>query len=174
MKNGKDDPIVSATPTIQRGRAFITITHSDGRVLTMSHELVTGVDLEVRRTNLMTVTGQSYPADTPIDIWMHSTPRLVTSTTTDDTGTFTITFGVPPELDDGLHILQVVSGQAPTYASTAVAIRILPTEPTFPTPTPPQLPITGNNTSPLAWALLTLTLGLITTTRARARSQHHH
>lgn len=75
------------------------------------------------------------------------------------------------ELDDGLHILQVVSGRAPTYASTAVAIRILADEPVFETPTPPQLPITGNNTPPITWALLTLTLGLITTTRARCRPQ---
>lgn len=135
----------------------------------MEHELVTGVDLEVRRTDLMTITGQSYPASTTVDIWMHSTPTRVASTTTDATGDFTVSFAVPPQLDDGLHILQVVSGSAPAYASTAVAIRILPIEPIFGTPTPPSLPITGRDPNLMMWALALSLAGSIALARSRCR-----
>lgn len=139
----------------------------------MSYEVVPGAELEVSRDNVITVSGSAYPVESPIEVWLHSTPVLVASTISDYTGAFETTFAVPNGVTDGEHILQIISGTAPEVASTALALLVLPDQNRLAAPTA-QLPRTGNSEPAASLVLIGLGALLMIASRRPAIRQRHH
>lgn len=138
----------------------ITVTHPDGRQLALSYDALTTSGAAVLRTQLITVRGAWYPAETPIEIWMHSSPELVAGTTTDTRGSFAASFYPPPHITPGDHILQILSGQGESVTSTVIGITIVDDSDDIPFPNT-ELPTTGYSGANLQLGTLLIAAGVL-------------
>ena len=100
----------------------------------------------------LTLNGTGFTPNTPLEVWIYSTPTRLAKSATDPRGDFAITIEIPYELDPGDHTLRVeaVINAEPVTVRTGITL-ITPTK---------NLPVTGF--SDIAnWSLFLATLGLL-------------
>lgn len=71
--------------------------------------------------------------DEQVEVWLHSTPRLLSRTRADDAGELDLRVTVPADTPVGMHHVVV---EAASGATARIAIEILPAAEPSPTPTP--------------------------------------
>jgi len=100
----------------------------------------------------LTLNGTGFTPNTPLEVWIDSTPTRLATSTADRQGEFTITVQVPHELDTGDHTLRVeaVINAEPVTVRTGINL-VTPTR---------NLPVTGPSDI-TNWSLFVATLGLL-------------
>ena len=83
----------------------------------------------------LTLNGTGFTPNTPLEVWIYSTPTRLAKSATDPRGDFAITIEIPYELDPGDHTLRVeaVINAEPVTVRTGITL-ITPTR---------NLPVTG-------------------------------
>jgi len=69
--------------------------------------------LRVDRDHTLISAGEGFAPNSQVDVYIYSTPIKLGSAFTNTAGKFTADFPVPPQLEDGLHTLQVI-GYSPS------------------------------------------------------------
>ena len=75
------------------------------------------------------VSGEGLPAGAPVEIWLHSTPVLLGTTTVGADGTFSLHVVIPEDVEPGAHkFVAIVTppGQAPSTVEQSVIVNPLP------------------------------------------------
>jgi alpha-tubulin suppressor-like RCC1 family protein len=101
----------------------------------------------------LTLSGVGFTPNTPVELWIDSTPTRIATLSTDPQGEFTITVVVPVELDTGDHTLRVEA----VMNAESITVR---TGITLVAPAPNKLPVTGSSDI-TNWSLFLATLGLL-------------
>ena len=101
----------------------------------------------------LTLSGVGFTPNTPVELWIDSTPTRIATLSTDLQGEFTITVVVPVELDTGDHTLRVEA----VMNAESITVR---TGITLVAPAPNKLPVTGSSDI-TNWSLFVATLGLL-------------
>ena len=101
----------------------------------------------------LTLSGVGFTPNTPVELWIDSTPTRIATLSTDLQGEFTITVVVPVELDTGDHTLRVEA----VMNAESITVR---TGITLVAPAPNKLPVTGSS-GITNWSLFVATLGLL-------------
>jgi len=101
----------------------------------------------------LTLSGVGFTPNTPVELWIDSTPTRIATLSTDPRGEFTITVVVPVELDTGDHTLRVEA----VMNAESITVR---TGITLVAPAPNKLPVTGSSDI-TNWSLFLATLGLL-------------
>ena len=101
----------------------------------------------------LTLSGVGFTPNTPVELWIDSTPTRIATLSTDPQGEFTITVVVPVELDTGDHTLRVEA----VMNAESITVR---TGITLVAPAPNTLPVTGSSDI-TNWSLFLATLGLL-------------
>ena len=101
----------------------------------------------------LTVSGTGFTPNTPLEIWIDSTPTRLATISTDPQGDFTTTVEIPEELDIGDHTLRVeaVIDAEPVTVRTGITLIAA---------TPTKLPVTGSYDL-TNWSLFVAILGLL-------------
>jgi len=100
----------------------------------------------------LTLNGTGFTPNTPLEVWIDSTPTRLATSTADQQGEFTITVQVPHELDTGDHTLRVEAVINAEHVTVRTGINLV-------TPTR-NLPVTGPSDI-TNWSLFVATLGLL-------------
>ena len=106
----------------------------------------------------ISLTGDGYQPNEPLEIWLLSTPVQLTTLTADAQGAFTTTVTIPANVTPGAHTLEIRGAQSPTFAQSFTVFAALPA--TGPDP----------SAGPIGVAALLLTgagVGLVLITRRR-------
>ena len=100
----------------------------------------------------LTLNGTGFTPNTPLEVWIYSTPTRLAKSATDPQGDFAITIEIPHELDPGDHTLRVeaVINAEPVTVRTGITL-IAPTR---------NLPVTGSSDI-TNWSLFLATLGVL-------------
>jgi len=100
----------------------------------------------------LTLNGTGFTPNTPLEVWIYSTPTRLAKSATDPQGDFVITIEIPHELDPGDHTLRVeaVINAEPVTVRTGITL-IAPTR---------NLPVTGSSDI-TNWSLFLATLGVL-------------
>lgn len=94
--------------TTSDAASTITIRNDDATEFTVVHEpTLLRANFTVYRGTTLAISGDGYEPNTDIDIWLNSSPTLLGSATTTETGTFTFDVVVPLDFELGDHVLQV-------------------------------------------------------------------
>jgi hypothetical protein len=123
----------------------------------------------------VTVFGSGFPANSPLDILLFSTPVLLGTTTADASGSFRTVVTIPPGTAPGVHRLVVVVRGGTVQAETTLtvisadsAVRAAPTSVAVATVAPrQQLSRTGSDPLPARFAGGLLVVGLLMVGGAR-------
>jgi hypothetical protein len=134
----------------------ITIRNDDGSELTIRHRpTVVETAFDVSLGSVLEIAGAGYVENSPVDIWLNSTPRHLGHLTTDETGSFESSVTVPSDVTVGAHTLQIDGISVLDSISTRLGISVSdPSESMV-------LPITGRDDSVTIWALFALVFGVI-------------
>ena len=100
----------------------------------------------------LTLNGTGFTPNTPLEVWIYSTPTRLAKSATDPQGDFAITIEIPHELDPRDHTLRVeaVINAEPVTVRTGITL-IAPTR---------NLPVTGSSDI-TNWSLFLATLGVL-------------
>ena len=101
----------------------------------------------------LTLNGTGFTANTPLEIWIDSTPTRLATLSADPQGEFTVAVQIPDELDAGDHTLRIeaVVNAEPVTVRTGITLvsRALS-----------SLPVTGSSDI-TNWSLFVVMLGLL-------------
>ncbi|MGA0885883.1 MAG: fibronectin type III domain-containing protein [Ilumatobacteraceae bacterium] len=115
----------------------------------------------------ISLEGSGYLAESPVEVWLFSTPTLVGVTNVDSDGTWTLSFTVPTSLESGLHHLQI---EGTTVDGDDQAIRTgLLVENSGDVQT---LPVTGGRSLTVEYVLLVFCIGALLAIISRGRRQY--
>jgi len=115
----------------------------------------------------ISLEGSGYLSESPVEVWLFSTPTLVGVTNVDSDGTWTLSFTVPTSLESGLHHLQI---EGTTVDGDDQAIRTgLLVENSDEVQT---LPVTGGRSLTVEYVLLVFCIGALLAIISRGRRQY--
>lgn len=144
----------SATGIVDSGNVIIQIRNSDGTALDIERpqgRVETSYSFE--RSSPITITGQNYPPEVEINVWLNSARTLLGTSTTDRNGAFEVTGVVPADFELGQHTIEIVATAASGNHTSLLGIQVVDSA--------SSLPSTGSNGELSTVLILLVATGLI-------------
>ena len=144
----------SATGIVDSGNVIIQIRNSDGTALDIERpqgRVETSYSFE--RSSPITITGQNYPPEVEINVWLNSARTLLGTSTTDRNGAFEVTGVVPADFELGQHTIEIVATAASGNHTSLLGIQVVDSA--------SSLPSTGTNGELSTVLILLVATGLI-------------